>query len=74
MTKEPIDFKAPEGKFKIFLRIEDLDTVTPTPDSNKEIGIKDSSEEAIEHAKTLYVPGSKHPTVYNDKGELIYPL
>lgn len=68
-----IDKKAPKGKYKVILRVEDLDNITPSKDSFHEIGIKDTIEEATKLADESYVPGSKHGSVWNDEGVCVYP-
>ena len=64
--------KAPQGKYLVVIRSEDLDTVDPGPDSTSKETKDGTKDVVIDYAKSLYVPGSIHTTVYDDKGEKIY--
>lgn len=64
--------KAPVSKFKVTMRVEDLDCIDPLPDFVCTLDTKDDLEEAIKLAKDNYVPGCKHTYVHNDDGEILY--
>lgn len=59
---------APQGKFKVIAWVEDLDCISPTPDFPREVGIRDTVEEAKELARKEDHVFAR-TAVYDDQGK-----